>query len=167
MRAKGQAVLEAVFTLVAMLAACIGLIHAVLMTWWAIAMPLVHSELEREVLAKLSLVQLVMDPPNLGQMLPLTAFDVSEQRQIRAMRWLLPAAPASWRVQALTRGEYQMRCMPLKDDDGSLDIGCRTDWKTPLGWRLSRSSWLMQRTGGVTREQSTAELKTAHRLPKA
>lgn len=156
MRASGQAVIEAVFTLAVMLAACVGLVHAVLMTWWAIAMPLVHSELEREVMAKVSLIQLVMEPPNLGQMLPLTAFDVSEQRQIRAMRWLLPAAPSSWRIQALARGEYQMRCMPLKDDDGSIDIGCRTDWTTPLGWRLSRSSWLMQRVGGTLPAQRQA-----------
>ena len=60
-RASGQAIIEAVLTLTLMLAACVGLIHAVLMAWWAIAMPLVHSELEREVLAKVGLVQLVME----------------------------------------------------------------------------------------------------------
>jgi hypothetical protein len=152
-RASGQAIIEAVLTLTLMLAACVGLIHAVLMAWWAIAMPLVHSELEREVLAKVGLVQLVIDPPGLGQMHSLGAFNVSEQVQVRAMRWLLPAAPSSWRHQALARGDYQMRCMPLKDDDGSVDIGCRTDWKTPLGWHLSRSSWLYQRVGGAVYDE--------------
>ena len=147
-RVSGQAVIEAVLTLGFMLAAGLGLLHAVLLSWWAIAMPLVHSELERHVMSQLSLVQLVVDPPSLGHMQPLDVFNVGQNTQVRAMRWLLPAAPLSWRYQALSRGDYRMHCMPLRDADGSLDVGCRTDWKTPLGWTLTRSSWIYQRAGG-------------------
>jgi hypothetical protein len=39
--------------------------------------------------------------------------------------------------------------MVLKDRDGFLKLGCRTDWRTPFGWDLERSDWISQRPGGT------------------
>ncbi|MDA0895028.1 MAG: hypothetical protein O3A68_08925 [Proteobacteria bacterium] len=48
----------------------------------------------------------------------------------------------------LASGRLQLRCLMLKDRDGFLKLGCRTDRRTPFGWDLERSDWISQRPGG-------------------
>jgi hypothetical protein len=145
----GQALVESVISVTTVILALIGVVHLIALAWWAIAVPLVNAEVQRLVLKQLSLVQLVTDPPELGLLTDASQFGVSSDDLSRSARWLLPAAPKTWHSDELASGRLQLRCMVLKDRDGFLKLGCRTDWKSPFGWELERSDWISQRPGGT------------------
>ena len=148
-RQSGQALVESVISASTVLLALIGVVHLIALAWWAIAVPLVNAEVQRLVLKQLSLVQLVTDPPELGLLTDVSQFGVSPDAQTHSARWLLPAAPRAWHADELASGRLKLRCMVLKDRDGFLKLGCRTDWRTPFGWDLERSDWISQRPGGT------------------
>jgi len=100
------------------------------------------------VLGHMSLVQLAADPPEIGVLTDARSFGVERDALNHASRWLLPAAPRTWHADELASGRLKLRCLMLKDRDGFLKLGCRTDWRTPFGWDLQRSDWISQRPGG-------------------
>ncbi len=148
-RESGQGLVEAVISAASIGAMLFGLSNLIALAWWAIAVPLVNTEMQRLVLKQLSLVQLVIDPPALGQLVDATTYGVEPDALIHSARWLLPAAPQSWHADELASGRLQLRCLVLKDKEGFLKLGCRTDWKTPFGWELQRADWISQRPGGT------------------
>lgn len=147
-RFAGAALVESVISLAAMILACLGVIQLIALSWWAIALPLVNAEMQRLVLANMSLVQLATDPPEIGVLTDARIYGVEPDALTHASRWLLPAAPAAWHADELASGRLKLRCLMLKDRDGFLKLGCRTDWRTPFGWDLERSDWISQRPGG-------------------
>lgn len=148
-RALGGLLLETVISAATLVLALIGVVHLVAMAWWAIALPLSNSEVSRQVLSQMSLVQLAIDPPEVGVLTPVEAFGVDASSQAHASRWLLPAAPESWVATELFEKRLRYRCLLLKDRRGFMQLGCRADWQTPFGWALSRSDWISQRPGGT------------------
>ena len=147
-RVAGAMLVESVISMAAVVLALIGVIQLIALSWWAIALPLVNAEMQRLVLANMSLVQLATDPPEIGVLTDARSFGVEGEALNHASRWLLPAASAVWHADELASGRLQLRCLMLKDRDGFLKLGCRTDWRTPLGWDLERSDWISQRPGG-------------------
>lgn len=148
-RAQGAALIESAISAATMILALIGVVHVFAMAWWAIALPLAHSEVSRAALAQLSLVQLAVDPPPVGVLTPVQWFGVDLDAQAEASRWLLPAAAPSWVRAELDEQRLRYRCLMLKDRQGFMQLGCRADWQTPFGWALSRSDWISQRPGGT------------------
>jgi hypothetical protein len=146
---SGQGLIEGVISAATVVAMLFGIANLIALAWWAIAVPLVNTEMQRLVLKQLSLVQLVVDPPALGQLIDATHYGVEHEALIHSARWLLPAAPESWHDDELASGRLQLRCLVLKDKEGFLKLGCRTDWKTPFGWELQRADWISQRPGGT------------------
>jgi hypothetical protein len=148
-RQSGQGLIEGVISAATVIAMLFGIAHVIALAWWAIAVPLVNTEMQRLVLKQLSLVQLAVDPPALGQLMDATRYGVERDALIHSARWLLPAAPQTWHAEELASDRLQLRCLVLKDKEGFLKLGCRTDWTTPFGWELHRADWISQRPGGT------------------
>lgn len=145
---QAGSLIETVLSAAWVMALLIGIVHLVALVWWAIALPLANAEMQRQVLSSMSLIQLAVDPPAIGVLTDVAYFGIAEETKVDAARWLLPAASAQWRQTELKTGRLKFRCLMLKDRQGFLKLGCRTDWATPFGWDLERSDWISQRPGG-------------------